>query len=361
MRIQTIAATTLGTVLLAGALVYAFQTPPEPMATELPQKTLIKVQPVSRSEAGRTTVFSAVTRPKHRAVLSFTTPAKMTRREVEIGTQVHAGDLLAALDLRQFDSAVASAAAAVDEVKVRLAQAERDDHRYKELEKKQAVSPSVVEQYESTHAQLRANLAGAEAQLAEAQRLRDEAELRAPFNGIVNKVFLEPGEWAPAGQPIVELVGSDDIELEVEVPETIIGQLHKGQKVDIRLPFLNKLTTNGTIEHLARATTAAGHLFPIVISLDPTPQLIPGMTAELAITVEAPPAILVPVAAVINPGGSNPSLFVLEGDRVHEVAVQIEQFLGDKVMVSGNLADGSLVVTSGQTNLMDGKQVEVGS
>lgn len=361
MRKQTLIATILGAVLLAGALVYAFQAPPEQIASAPPHKTQIKVEPVSRTVVGRTTVFSAVTRPKHRAVLSFSIPAKMTTRVVEIGSQVHTGELLAALDVRQFDSAVKSAVAAVEEVRIRLAQAERDDRRYKELEKKLAVSPSVVEQYGSTHAQLRASLAGAEAQLAEARRLREEAELRAPFAGTVNKVYIEPGEWAQSGQPVVELVGSDDIELEVEVPETIIGQLHKGQRVDIRLPFLDNQTTHGTIEHLARATTAAGHLFPVVISLDKSPQLIPGMTAELAIVVKAPPALLVPVAAVINPGGSNPSLFVLEGNRVHEVAVQVEQFLGDKVMVRGNLSDGSLVVTSGQTNLMDGKQVEVDS
>jgi len=361
MRIQTIAATTLGVVLLAGALVYAFQPLPEQNLLGPPQKTLIKVQPVRKTVAGRTTVFSAITKPKHHAVLSFTTPARMTIRPVEIGDRVHTGDLLAALDVRQFDSAVKNAAAVVEEIKVRLAQAERDNRRYKELEKKQAVSPSMVEQYGSARAQLKASLTGAEAQLAEARRLRDEAELRAPFAGIVNKVFIEPGEWTQAGQPIIELVGSDDTELEVEVPETIIGKLHKGQRVDIRLPFLDNLVTHGTIDHLSRATTSAGSLFPILISLDKTPQLIPGMTAELVISIQAQPALLVPVAAVINPGGSNPSLFVLEGDRVHEVAVQVEQFLGDKVMISGNISAGSLVVTSGQTNLIDGKQVEVGS
>jgi len=361
MHIQTIAATALGAVLLAGALVYAFQPPPEQNEVEPPQKQLIKVQPVSRTVAGRTIIFSATTKPKHHAVLSFTIPARMTTRPVEIGDRVHAGELLAALDVRQFDSAVTSAAAAVEEIKVRLAQAERDDRRYKDLEKKQAVSPSIVEQYGSALAQLKASLAGAEAQLAEARRLRDEAELRTPFAGIVNKVFIEPGEWAQSGQPVVEVVDSDETELEVEVPETIIGQLHKGQRVDIRLPFLDNLATHGTIDHLARATTSAGRLFPILISLDKNPQLIPGMTAELVITVEAKPALLVPVSAVINPGGSRPSLFVLEGDRVHEIPVTVEQFLGDKVMVSGNLPAGSMVVTSGQTNLMDGNQVEVGS
>lgn len=361
MRIQTIVSTTLGTVLLAGALVYAFQTPPEQIIMEPRRKPLIKVEPVSRTMTHRTTVFSAITRPKHHALLSFSIAARMTTRPVEIGDQVRAGQLLATLDVGQFDNAVARAAAAVDEVKVRLAQAERDDQRYKNLEQKHAASTSLVEQYGSARSQLRVALAGAEAQMAEARRLRDEAELRAPFTGVVNKVFIEPDEWAQSGQPIIELVGNEETELEVEVPETIIGHLHKGQRVDIQLPFLNNLATHGTINHLSRASTSAGRLFPIVISLDKTPQLLPGMTAELIITIEAPPALLVPVAAVINPGGRRPSLFVLEGDRVHEVAVRVEQFRGDKVMVSGNLSAGSLVVTYGQTNLMDGKQVEVGS
>ncbi len=361
MRARTIISTVLGCVLLAGALAYSLHSQPQEAPSQPPRATLVRVEAATESVASHTAYFSAITRPKHHAVLSFTIAAQMTSRPVDIGDKVEAGQVLASLDVGQFDNAENSAKAAVDELTVRLAQARRDDIRYEQLEKSKAVSASTAEKYSSAHLQLQAALAGAQSRLAEARRQRNEAELRAPFSGVIDKVFLEPGEWAQPGQPVLEVIGTKETELEVEVPETIIGHLSEGQRVDIRLPFAGNLRVHGTIEHLAKATMSSGHLFPVLIVISPNPKLIPGMTAELVVTIESHQALLVPVAAVVNPGGSRPSLFVLQDDRVREVFVHLVQFLGDKVMVTGKLSAGDRVVVSGQTTLIDGKHVEVGS
>jgi multidrug efflux pump subunit AcrA (membrane-fusion protein) len=110
---------------------------------------------------------------------------------------------------------------------------------------------------------------------------------------------------------------------------------------------------------VARAALSSGRLFPLVVTLNPLPGLTAGLTAELILTIRTEPKHLVPVEAILNPGTSRPSLFVMENDRVRKVFVAIGSFYGNRVAVSGNLAKGDRVVVSGHTTLSDGKRVEV--
>ncbi|MGD8663007.1 MAG: biotin/lipoyl-binding protein, partial [Desulfobacterales bacterium] len=67
--------------------------------------------------------------------LSFSVPARMVERSVEVGDRVASGDVIARLDVREFDNAVNSAKAAMVELNVRLAQARRDRQRFQRLVK----------------------------------------------------------------------------------------------------------------------------------------------------------------------------------------------------------------------------------
>ena len=99
----------------------------------------------------------------------------------------------------------------------------------------------------------------------------------------------------------------------------------------------------------------------MVVALDPTPGLIAGMTAELILEIRTKPMPLVSVGAIVNPGSSRPSVFVLDGDRVKEIFVKLGPFHGDSIAVSGSLNQGDRVVISGHTRLSTGRKVKVQS
>ena len=361
MKKKFIVSTVLGLALLAFALIYALEPEAEPVRFHLPGKVTVKVAKVSKASTGREVRFSAIISPEHHAELSFTMPARMMKRLVEVGDRVEPGQVLASLDVREFDNALAAARSAVTELEVNSEQAKREHHRYARLKDTKAVSSQQAEQAAARYHRLRAALSGARARLAEAERKRDEAELRAPFAGIVTSVHLEAGEWAMPGHPVIKLVNDQSLELRVEVPETVIGHLKPGQQVNVNLPFLQNTRASGRISHMARASSSAGRLFPVVVKLDPDPRVFAGMTAELLARLESQNTVLVPVAAVINPGGSRPSLYVLKGDRVREVFIELGSLNGDKVAVMGNISPQDKVVVQGQTLLSDGKLVEIRS
>ncbi len=186
-----------------------------------------------------------------------------------------------------------------------------------------------------------------------------EATLKAPFAGTVTAVFLEPGEYASPGRPVVELSGDGEIELQVEVPENIVMNLTEGETVRATLPMAGSREVNGRITSIARAAATAGRLFPVVATLEPLPGLAAGMTAELILDVESEGEISVPVTAVVNPGSSSPSVFCLDGETVRQVPVTLRAFSGDRVVVSGELSTEDRVVVSGHTMLADGERVQV--
>jgi RND family efflux transporter MFP subunit len=361
MKTGKIISTLIGLSFLGTALAFGFWPERRETAITESASTIVQVETVASEQTQRKVRFSGITRAKKHAVLSFSVPARIVERPVEVGNRVAKGQVIARLDVREFDNAVDRSRAVVAELRVRQAQAGRDRQRLKRLIKDGAAATKDFERATAAADALRAALQAAEARLREARRIRSEADLKAPFGGTITAVRLEPGEWAEPGRPVVELSGDSRFELEVDVPETVIGLLNEGERVEVLLPFVGRKKLRGRVDSLARAALSSGRLFPLVVALDPAKGLTAGLTAELILTIRTEPKLLVPVSAVVNPGTSQPSLFVVENDRAYKVAVELGSFNGDRVAVSGDLSAGDRVVVSGHTTLSDGKRVEVRS
>jgi RND family efflux transporter MFP subunit len=342
---------------LFAALAFGFW-PDEKKAVSAPSSVhTVQTAAVKTAVVERNITLSGITRASRRAVLAFTVSARLSSRPVDVGDTVGKGDLVALLDVRQFDNAVASARARSAELAAQYRQAERDRKRFAQLRIENVVPVGEYERVSATADRLKAALSAADAGLQEAKRARSEAELRAPFSGTITAVRLEPGEWAMPGLPVVELSGDRDVEVEVDVPENVIGYLSEGSRVDVTLPFAGSRQLAGRVDAVARAALSSGRLFPLVVALDASENVIPGMTAEVTLTVPTEPRLLVPVDAVVNPGASRPSVFVVVEDVVREIPVRLGMFAGTDIVVSGGLSAGDRVVVSGHTALADGKTV----
>jgi len=319
----------------------------------------VRTARVEARAAKREVRFSGVTRAARRALLAFPQAARLVSRPVEVGDHVARGAALATLDQRGFENAADGAAAALAQAAARLAQAERDLARVERLASLKAATAEELEHVQAASEAARAAHAAAEAQMAEANRAKGEATLHAPFAGTVTAVFLQPGEMAGAGAPVVELSGDGAVELRVEVPESVVGRLAERQPVEAELPFAEHVRVSGRIRSIARAAIGPGRLFPLVVTLEKAPQLRAGMTAELALEVATDSGLTVPLGAVLNPGSSRPAVFIVREGRARRVPVRVGDLSGERIVVSGKLAEGDVVIVAGHTRLADGDPVEV--
>ncbi len=331
----------------------------------------VRVAPVETTMDSRELRFSGTTRAARRARLAFSTSGRMIARPVEIGDRVRRGQLLAQLTDRELKNALATARATLAELQARRAQSERDHARAEKLAAAKAATSEELEQTAAAASALLAAEEAASARLKEAQRRLDETSLEAPFDGTVTDVHFEPGEYARAGTPVITLSGDGEIELEVEVPESVIAHIKNGDEVDLRLPVLGHERIAGKVKSVGRTADGPGRLFPIVAAFAAdNDTMVAGVTAELVLRLTSDQALALPIEAVVNPGGRQPTVFRVSkdggGQRAVKVPVEVGTLLNGaggavRVIVSGDLEPGDLVVTGGQRGLLDGEKVEVDS
>lgn len=352
--------TVLGLAVLGGALAVGAATKsPAPAQRAESARVVVRLARVDEISEQRSVRFSGIIRAKRRAMLSFSVPARLAQRPVDVGDRVRVGEALGLLDDRGFSNAAGTTRAAVAELAVRVAQAERDRIRVEHLVEVKAATSEELEHIAAAADAVKAAYDSASAQLAEAERVQGEAVLRAPFAGTVTAVMLQAGEWAAPGMPVVELSGDGDLELHVEVPESVVPAVREGLDVVAELPFASQIHLSGRIASVSRAAAGPGRLFPVVVDLAGTAGVAAGMTAELLLPTKTAPDLVVPLHAVVNPGSSRPAVFVVTGDRARRVEVEVGQIVGERVAVRGDLRVGDRVVIAGHTQLADGDQVEV--
>lgn len=319
----------------------------------------VRVAEIDQGSSNQMLRFPGATRSVDRASLTFILSGTIGVLPVEIGDQVKAGQVLATIYNPQLEPQMNAAKSRYKEVTTRLAQVKKDLVNVRALFESGAATQDELDQTQSAYRGLRSSKAAAAAQLAEAEQLLQQAEIKAPFAGTVDRIYFERGEFVPAGRPVIELNGGEALEVEINVPESLIGDLAVNQAVSVEFPFIKGLSVAGHISELGHGTRQLGQLFPVVVLLPKAPGLRAGLTAELVFSVRAEQGLQVPVQAVIDPGSGNARVFKLLDGVAHRVPVKVISVAGSSVVVQGDLAASDLVVIAGQRALTDGERVEI--
>ncbi len=220
------------------------------------------------------------------------------------------------------------------------------------------------------------------AQKEETGRLQDDLEqhtIRAPFDGYITQEQTEVGQWVSKGDPIVEMVEVDEIDIEIPVLENLIAELQVGMKAQVTLGALPGRRWEAPVLAIVPKADVRSRTFPVKVRLEnesgPGGVLLkPGMFARVTLAVGAKgPAKLVPKDALVL-GGEWPIVYVVgpmpeqppakgppaDGPSLDGVARKVSVELGaaiDELIVvrSPLLKAGDLVVTEGNERLFEGQ------
>ena len=149
--------------------------------------------------------------------LSAEIAARILALPYDAGQTVRKGEVVARLDPRDFELAVAKARAGIAAVEARIALAESQLKRAKALEQQKFIAEEIVTQRETELAVQRAELAVQQANLAAAGRDLDKTTVRAPFDAIVKQRHAGVGELAAPGAALVTLVDRAQPEVSAQV------------------------------------------------------------------------------------------------------------------------------------------------
>ena len=182
--------------------------------------------------------------------------------------------------------------------------------------------------------------------------------VRAPISGMVNRVHVDPGEFVGEGAPVVELVNTDRVEVEVSMPELDVKYFRPGQKAMVTVDAYADQQFLGDIEFVAFKADGLTKTFRVKILLDNSAGLIrPGMMVRAYMLRRVvPDALAVPLFALLDKGGER-VLFVAENGRAQSRMVRLGIIDNDRVQILEGLQPGDQLIVTGQTEVEDGIKV----
>ncbi len=350
----------LALVAVAGALTFSLMPSSDAAVAQAPADPVkrVVVSRATQSESSRELRFSGVVRAQHAAKLSFVGPGRVQTRWVEVGDRVEAGTAIAALDRRGASNRIARAKTGVRQAAEQLAQGERDHTRADQLAAERAASQAELESAAHSVSLYSVSRDAAKVELDEAQRMHRDGVIRSPFTGTVVSVDAEPGEFVGAGQPVVQING-DTLEVEVQVPETVLADIAVGDTATMTLPLQHGRRIEGRIESIGHASEGPGRLFPVVVALASDSDLIPGMSADFVLSRHTDSGVSVPVSSVVDAGGGETTVYVIEAGVAVQRVVRVSQLVGADALVTEGLAVGEDVISGGHFGLVPGQSVRV--
>ena len=295
--------------------------------------------------------------------------------EVDVGSRVEIGDVLAVLDTSRLAMAVdlATAAqseqdAAVEAAQALLSQAERELARLANLRTSAAFNQANYDSQVSATAAARSDVRRAEAMVLRAaaelematENLTD-ATITAPFPGVVAELYITDGDFLNLGHPVVRLVNDRDLEVEADVPTARLQGLSVGTEVRIVL--------DDRTEHTAILRAIVPEENPLtrtrLVRFTPTfGETQKALASNQSVTVNLPVGDNVSVvtvhkdAVIASPQGT--IVYVMADGTAQIRPVQLGEADGDRFQVLSGLAAGDLAIIRGNERLQPGQPVMVG-
>lgn len=357
-RLAAAGIATLLVIVIGLAAADRLQDKRHPEAPRAPSPPAVEVLEVRLSPFGVTRAYRGSVEADARAVVSARITARVVATHHREGAPVPEGEPLLTLDDAELQREAERLRAVAQRLAGELEMANRQLARDRELRAEGLVPERTLDESLQRARTLEAQQRENHAALALVDTRLAYAIERAPFDGIVQRNFVQPGELAALGQPLIELVSGASLKAVIAVPQADIALLAHGQSVRLEVPALRgewpaKIDRiyPALDEGTRNATVAA--FFPIVAGLRA------GMAVTAHIGLEArEQAITLPAHAIWR-DASGAWVWLLENG----VATQREVVPGltrqGVTLIEAGLTAGDRVIVTADRRLADGQAVTV--
>ncbi len=334
----------------------------------------VRIETAIQAKPASSFTFTGTIRADKQVELAFRTggfvdaisPKKKTR-PVQAGDWVAKNTVLASLRLADFRAQLHEAGGVSREASSGYRKAKTDLERAKKLFAQGTISQAELDDARARHDALAGGAAAAGARATQASLALGDAQLKAPFDGIVLERRVEAGALVAPGFPAFVLADTSTVKVTFAVPDTTASTLATGREVHVTTEALPERVFEGHVTKIAAHADARTHVFDIEASFEnPDGVLKVGMPAKIEVVpveTDATTSVLVPLSAVVRvPESDGFGVFILDdrdGLRVKRRAVDVARLAGNRVSVTRGIAPGERFVVQGATLLDDGARVVI--
>ena len=304
--------------------------------------------------------FPAQVQAAERAALAFRVSGELADLPAKPGQDVKTGTILAKLDPADYQ-------VNLDDRKARFALAKSQYARMKDLFDMGQTSKAQFDQ-------AKAELDISQAALTAATSDLSYTELKAPFPGVVANVFAENHQPVNAGTTIVVLQARDQLEVNLEIPESIMVMLvereNKSYQPDVVFDALPESRFKATYkEHTTQAVSGTGS-YTVTLTL-PRPQnlnVLPGMSASVYVDLnqvfsQRSELMLIPAHAVFQQAGqvqgsNQASVWLVKNDQtLTATPVEVGKLTSHGIEIKAGLKAGDEILESGVQQASEGMRI----
>jgi len=279
---------------------------------------------------------------------------------VKEGDFVKKDALLVRLRSTELKLRLKGAIAARERTRANLKNAENELTRFSKLKDTDSIAARQYDEALYNHDALLQEFLQKEAEVDCLEYKIKQKEVFAPFSGFIAEEYTQVGEWINNGGPVVRLVDLEQIRITVDVPERYVVMLSLQSEVMVMIKSLSNNFFSGRLYAVLPYGDRNARTFPVRINLDnPEYKIKSGMEAIVTFNLTGTKsALLIPKDAVVTAGNSR-LVFLLSGDKVMPVNVEIVGYYDGNAAVEGELKLGDKVVIRGNERLRPGQTVLV--
>ncbi|QMW15890.1 efflux RND transporter periplasmic adaptor subunit [Pseudoalteromonas sp. MT33b] len=306
------------------------------------QAANVVVEPVTTEKAKQQIKAVGNAEAIHSVTLYPAVGDRVTAVYFKPGDNVSKGDLLLELDSRRQQ-------AALKEAEITLKDAERTMKRLEESHARGAVPQSDLDDAKTLYEL-------AKVKLMYAKTEREDREIRAPFSGVMGLTDVEVGDRITAQTAIATIDDISQLYINFNAPEAAISVLKQKSEVEV-IPWLGDKVYTATVAELDSRINAQTRTIRTKAKLDNNEkQFMPGMSFRVHINIRGDEYAVVPEAAMMW-GAAGPYVWKSVDKKATRVDVKIEQRLAGRLLVSGGLNKGDLLVTEGVQRLRPNQEL----
>jgi membrane fusion protein (multidrug efflux system) len=184
----------------------------------------------------------------------------------------------------------------------------------------------------------------------------DMAVIRAPFDGVLDRVFVNVGEMASPPMPVARIVDLRDMYIRASVSDHYVSVVKKGQPVRVEARGFEPVESQ--IRRVGQYIEAANRTIDLTVDIPDGTRMLPNMVATVYITdLALDSALALPAAMVQQDATGQEFVYVLRGKTAQKQVVQTGLVSEGMILIEKGLEPGDRVIERGATRVIDGEEV----
>jgi len=281
---------------------------------------------------------------------------------VKPGQHVNRGDILLRVRNQDILAKKAQVEAGMIEAQSAYENAKKDLARFEALYKSKSTSDKEMDDIRTRYQMAKARLTATEQMQNEVGENLLYSTVRAPYSGVITGKFVQEGDMANPGMPLLSIENPEQWQVIARIPEEDISRIKLNDPVKVHLDALEGLILDGTIAEINPSSANTGPQFEAKIVLSSLPansaRLYSGIYATVDYAKGTQPLLLVPAKSLISRGQLT-GLYTVgpEGTAVLRW-IRTGKTYGDSVEVLSGLTDGEKYILSSENRLFDGALIQ---